>query len=119
MLRAKARRMGNDILVFADGKVFKARPEGWDQQGFVNSLKRTFTLKYQFYDDAGIMISRVEHNFFKDSFVIQKNEEPLAEIVRISSPKKGKRVAGLNRGKIRMSDDFDAPLPDEFWLCEQ
>ncbi len=51
--------------------------------------------------------------------VIQKDEEPLAEIVGISSPKKGKRVAGLNRGKIRMSDDFDAPLPDEFWLGEQ
>jgi antitoxin (DNA-binding transcriptional repressor) of toxin-antitoxin stability system len=51
--------------------------------------------------------------------VIQKDEEPLAEIVGISVPKKGKRVAGLNRGKIRMSDDFDAPLPDEFWLGEQ
>ncbi len=46
--------------------------------------------------------------------VIQKDEEPLAEIVGISFSKKGKRVAGLNRGKIRMSDDFDAPLPDEF-----
>ena len=41
------------------------------------------------------------------------------EIVGIGTPKKGKRVAGLNRGKIRMSDDFDAPLPDEFWLGEQ
>lgn len=51
--------------------------------------------------------------------VIQKDEEPLAELVGISAPKKGKRVAGLNRGKIRMSDDFDAPLPDEFWLGEQ
>jgi len=50
--------------------------------------------------------------------VIQKDEEPLAEIVGINVPKKGKRVAGLNRGKIRMSDDFDAPLPDEFWLGE-
>ncbi|NIM15375.1 MAG: toxin-antitoxin (TA) system antitoxin [Candidatus Aminicenantes bacterium] len=51
--------------------------------------------------------------------VIQKDEEPLAELLGISSPKKGKRVAGLNRGKMRMSDDFDAPLPDEFWLGEQ
>jgi len=25
------------------------------------------------------------------------------------------RVAGLNRGQIWVSDDFDAPLPDEFW----
>lgn len=51
--------------------------------------------------------------------VIQKDEEPLAELLGISSPKKGKRVAGLNRGKMRISDDFDAPLPDEFWLGEQ
>jgi antitoxin (DNA-binding transcriptional repressor) of toxin-antitoxin stability system len=51
--------------------------------------------------------------------VIQKDEQPLAEIVGISSHKKEKRVAGLNRGKIRMSDDFDAPLPDGFWLGEQ
>jgi antitoxin (DNA-binding transcriptional repressor) of toxin-antitoxin stability system len=51
--------------------------------------------------------------------VIEKDEEPLAEIVAISTPKKGKRVAGLNRGTAWVSDDFDAPLPDEFWLGEQ
>jgi antitoxin (DNA-binding transcriptional repressor) of toxin-antitoxin stability system len=51
--------------------------------------------------------------------VIEKDEEPLAEIVGISTPKKGKRVAGLNRGTAWVSDDFDAPLPDEFWLGEQ
>jgi antitoxin component of MazEF toxin-antitoxin module len=27
-----------------------------------------------------------------------------------------KRIAGLNRGMISMSEDFDTPLPDEFWL---
>ena len=28
-----------------------------------------------------------------------------------------KRIAGLNRGQVLwISDDFDAPLPDEFWL---
>ena len=26
------------------------------------------------------------------------------------------RVAGLNRGQTWVSDDFDAPLPDRFWL---
>lgn len=29
-----------------------------------------------------------------------------------------KRVLGLNRGKYWMSDDFNDPLPDEFWLGE-
>jgi prevent-host-death family protein len=27
-----------------------------------------------------------------------------------------KRVAGLHAGMAWMSDDFDDPLPDEFWL---
>jgi prevent-host-death family protein len=31
-----------------------------------------------------------------------------------------KRIAGLNRGSvIWISDDFDAPLPDEFWLGDE
>ena len=28
------------------------------------------------------------------------------------------REANLHRGDVTMSDDFDAPLPDEFWLGE-
>jgi antitoxin (DNA-binding transcriptional repressor) of toxin-antitoxin stability system len=26
------------------------------------------------------------------------------------------RIPGLNKGEVWMSDDFDADLPDEFWL---
>ncbi len=26
------------------------------------------------------------------------------------------RIAGLHPGAITMAEDFDAPLPDEFWL---
>ena len=26
------------------------------------------------------------------------------------------RTAGLHKGNIQTSDDFDAPLPDSFWL---
>ncbi len=29
------------------------------------------------------------------------------------------RTLGLNRGAMKMSDDFDEPLPDEFWLGEE
>ncbi len=29
------------------------------------------------------------------------------------------RVLGLNRGAMKMSDDFDEPLPIEFWLGEE
>jgi hypothetical protein len=27
-----------------------------------------------------------------------------------------KRILGLHRGKVWISDDFDASLPDDFWL---
>jgi hypothetical protein len=29
------------------------------------------------------------------------------------------RILGLNRGAMKMSDDLDKPLPDEFWLGEE
>jgi Protein of unknown function (DUF2281) len=29
------------------------------------------------------------------------------------------RILGLNRGAMKISDDFDRPLPDEFWLSEK
>jgi len=29
-----------------------------------------------------------------------------------------KRVAGLGKGTMVISDDFDAPLPESFWLDE-
>ena len=32
---------------------------------------------------------------------------------------KRQRVLDLNKGEIWMSDDFNAPLPDEFWLGEE
>ena len=31
-------------------------------------------------------------------------------------PAKGKRIPGLHAGTMWVSDDFDDPLPDEFWL---
>jgi Protein of unknown function (DUF2281) len=32
---------------------------------------------------------------------------------------KRQRVLDLNKGEIWMSDDFNAPLSDEFWLGEE
>lgn len=26
------------------------------------------------------------------------------------------RIAGLQRGKVHIAEDFDEPLPDDFWL---
>jgi antitoxin (DNA-binding transcriptional repressor) of toxin-antitoxin stability system len=46
--------------------------------------------------------------------IIVEGSKPLARLVHIGSGQK-KRVAGLNPGAISTSDDFDEPLPDEFW----
>jgi hypothetical protein len=35
-----------------------------------------------------------------------------------AKPEPTERIMGLHRGMIWMSDDFDDPLPDEFWFGE-
>ena len=41
------------------------------------------------------------------------DEVPVARLVPIDLAVG--RVAGLHQGAIETTDDFDAPLPDEFW----
>ena len=36
--------------------------------------------------------------------------------ITIKARSQGKRVAGLGEGTFEIPDDFDEPLPDEFWL---
>ncbi len=47
-------------------------------------------------------------------FLVQKHTQP--QPVESQPPKK--RVLGLNQGEIWMSEDFNEPLPDEFWMGE-
>jgi antitoxin (DNA-binding transcriptional repressor) of toxin-antitoxin stability system len=42
---------------------------------------------------------------------------PVARLVPIE-PGKGERIPDLHPGVWEVSDDFDDPLPDEFWLGE-
>jgi len=54
--------------------------------------------------------------------VILERGTPRAKLVAVEAPAAphGKRVLGLHRGAVAfISDDFDAPLPDEFWLGEE
>ncbi|MEO6050476.1 MAG: toxin-antitoxin (TA) system antitoxin [Pyrinomonadaceae bacterium] len=46
--------------------------------------------------------------------LIKQKGKPVARLTPINITKK-KRIAGLNRGTIWTSPDFDEPLPDEFW----
>jgi len=49
--------------------------------------------------------------------IITEHGKPVARLVAVPvAPPRKKRVAGLNRGAIWTSEDFDEPLPDEFWL---
>ncbi len=47
--------------------------------------------------------------------VIAENEVPIVRFVPVSKPTQ-RRIAGLHRGVMHMHDDFNEPLPDEFWL---
>ena len=48
--------------------------------------------------------------------VLTQRHIPRARLLPVSSTSRGPRIPGLNPGGIVISDDFDAPLPEEFWL---
>lgn len=50
-----------------------------------------------------------------DEVLIVEGDRQLARLVPIAAPKK-ERVPDLTPRAIWISDDFDDPLPDEFWL---
>lgn len=51
--------------------------------------------------------------------IIVAGDRPLARLSPIAADRPVKRVAGLHAGQAGISDDFDAPLPDRFWLGER
>ncbi len=46
--------------------------------------------------------------------ILTQGEKPIARIVPVGSTLK-ERIPGLHEGMIWVSDDFDDPLPDDFW----
>lgn len=50
--------------------------------------------------------------------VFAADETPLLRLTRIE-PQVTPRIPGLHPGNVWTSDDFDAPLPDQFWLGEE
>ncbi|CAN5390271.1 hypothetical protein BH10CHL1_BH10CHL1_30310 [soil metagenome] len=50
-----------------------------------------------------------------DDVVITEDNVPLVRLVPIQ-PQPLRRIADLHKGAIRIRDDFNEPLPDEFWL---
>ena len=47
-----------------------------------------------------------------EDIVIAKAGRPLVRLVPIAKPDR-RRIFGSMKGKIQISDDFDAPLPDD------
>jgi len=53
-----------------------------------------------------------------EDVVIVENNLPVARLVSLSADKTP-RIAGLHHGAAWISDDFDAPLDESFWMGEQ
>jgi prevent-host-death family protein len=56
-----------------------------------------------------------------DEIIISEAGIPLVRLTAITSdqPRPQRRSAGLSEGAAIIADDFDAPLPDAFWLGEE
>lgn len=48
--------------------------------------------------------------------VLVQSQKPCAMLAPLLVESEKKRVPNLGLGTITMADDFDDPLPDEFWL---
>jgi prevent-host-death family protein len=51
-----------------------------------------------------------------EEVIIVKANKPMVKLVPIMFQKGKKRVFGMHRGEVWISEDFDEPLPDEFWM---
>ena len=56
-----------------------------------------------------------------EEIIISEAGTPLVRLAPITSgqPPTQHRRAGLSEGAAIIADDFDAPLPDAFWLGEE
>ncbi|NOY60009.1 MAG: toxin-antitoxin (TA) system antitoxin [Calditrichaeota bacterium] len=50
-----------------------------------------------------------------NEIIIVENNRKLARIVPMTTQSSKPRKPGLNKGEIWTSEDFDQPLPDNYW----
>jgi len=53
-----------------------------------------------------------------EEVVIARKNLPQVKLVVCNNPV-SKRVAGLHQGKVHLSDDFNQPLDENFWVGER
>lgn len=51
-----------------------------------------------------------------EEVIITKDDQPCAKLVAVLPSSKKLRTFGQHKGKAWMSEDFNAPLPDNIWL---
>jgi prevent-host-death family protein len=54
------------------------------------------------------LLARVERG---EEIVIERGNRPVARLLPYA-PRSAQRVLGGDRGRVRIADDFDAPLPE-------
>jgi antitoxin (DNA-binding transcriptional repressor) of toxin-antitoxin stability system len=79
--------------------------EIWDS-GEEAMLTRTIDVRKEPPDLKGLLSLVADGT----EVVLTEGDTPIARLVPV-----GKRVTGLHAGAIWTSEDFDEPLPDEFW----
>lgn len=50
--------------------------------------------------------------------VLEENHKPIARVLPANAVT-GERIPGLHRGPMFIGEDFDFPLPDEFWFGKE
>jgi antitoxin (DNA-binding transcriptional repressor) of toxin-antitoxin stability system len=50
-----------------------------------------------------------------EEVILVSDSQPRAKLIPIPQESR-KRIAGLHPGAMVMTPDFDAPLPEEFWM---
>ncbi len=75
-------------------------------------------MTYQVLDSTSKLIAKLQTLAPEQQQQVLDFVEFLAQKYAQPQQAPQKRVLGLNQDKIWMSDDFNEPLPDEFWLGE-
>ncbi len=70
-------------------------------------------MQVNIYEAKTRLSELVEQAHLGQTIVIAKNGTPLAKLVALDAAPRKKIIFGLMKGEIEMSDDFDAPLPDD------
>jgi prevent-host-death family protein len=81
-------------------------------------MTTTVTKSVSLSDAASQLAELVQLAQEGTDIVLTKDGRPVARLTPADSSDQP-RIPGLDAGKAWISDDFDAELPDEFWLGQE